>query len=92
MTDINSMSAEDSVNVHDTIICLIDEYSSGKKLAFDCHVLLKNAKGVDVVYLSGYKSRNDFVEWPDILAKVDKSLPVVGLGNHGFSGHFNVFI
>lgn len=86
------MSAEDSVNVHDTIICLIDEYRSGKKSAFDCHVLQKNERGVDVIYLSGYRSRNDFVEWAVILAKVDKSLPSVSLGNHGFSGHFNVFI
>ena len=77
------------VMVGDTVICLIDEWRSGRKNSFDGTVLSKNEKGAEVVYLSGYRSRNDFVEWNDVVAKVDLQLPRVSA--HGFVGQFRVF-
>jgi hypothetical protein len=85
-TDIASL-----LNIGDTVICLIDEWRKGSKSAFDGQITTKNEKGVDVLYLSSFRSRNDFVEWHDIVAKLDKSLPWIELDGYGFSGHFNVF-
>jgi len=79
------------IMVGDTVICLIDEWRSGRKKSFDATVMSKTEKGVDVLYLSGFRSRNDFVEWVDIIAQVDLSLPRVSLGDHGFIGNFRVF-
>lgn len=86
-----SPDVQKSVVVGDTIICMVDEWRSGKKVAFDGTVLFKNERGVDIVYLSGFRSRNDFVEWVDIVAKLDLSYPKVELKEEGFSGHFQVF-
>jgi len=91
-SDAKAHPVDTLVKVDDVVICLIDEWKTGKKTAFDCNVLSKNEKGVDVVYLSGYRSRNDFVEWDDIVAKVDKSLPWISLAKeYSFSGNFHVF-
>lgn len=47
----------------DILICKIEEYGGRGKEYFDCNVIAKNKDGVDVVYLSGFHSRNDFVKW-----------------------------
>lgn len=69
---------------------MIDEWGKGEQDAFDCHITSIRKDGVDVCYLSGYRSRNDFVPWADVVARVDKSRPWVQL-EIGFSGHFEVF-
>ena len=83
------MLASESVKVGDTVICMIDEWRKGSKECFDCSVLIKENKGVEVLYLSGYRSRNDFVEWDDVIAKVDMSQPLIHVG--AFEGHFLPF-
>jgi hypothetical protein len=85
------MLAIDNVKEGDVVIAMIDEWRDGSVNAFDCNVLDINDKGVEVVYLSGYRSRNDFVEWGNVVAKVDKSKPVVSVANGTFSGHFMSF-
>lgn len=82
-------SVYDEIKEGDTIICMIDEFNNGNKSSFDCTVLSKLNNGFDVIYLSGYRSRNDFVSLNDVIAKVDLSQPVVSV--KGFSGHFKVF-
>jgi hypothetical protein len=89
LSSAESAELERFVMVGDTVICLIDEWRSGRKNSFDGTVLSKNEKGTEVAYLSGYRSRNDFVEWNDVVAKVDLSLPMVS--THGFVGQFRVF-
>ena len=66
------MNIEDEICVGNIVIFRVDEWGDGRKSEFDGHVISMNEKGVDVVYLSGYRSRNDFIEWEDIVAKVDK--------------------
>lgn len=78
-----------SIKDNDIIICMIDEWNNGEKCPFDCHILTRNNKGFDVVYLSGYRSRNDFVPLENVIAKVDMDMPIVNIT--GFSGHFKVF-
>jgi hypothetical protein len=80
-----------SVSVGDTLICMIDEWGRGEKQAFDGHVTWKNGRGVDVCYLSGYRSRNDFVEWKDVVAKLDMRCKRVSVADGAFEGHFRVF-
>ena len=74
----------------DTVIFLCDEYRRGEKSAFDGQIQFVNDETVSVIYLSGYKSRNDDIPYEDILAKVDKSKPWVEL-EVNYSGHFQVF-
>ena len=54
----------------DVLICMIDEWGKGEKEAFDCRITSIRKDGVDVCYLSGYRSRNDFVPWADVVARV----------------------
>lgn len=75
----------------DTIIFRCDEWRDGRMCEFDGHVQGVRENGVDVLYLSGYRSRNNFIEWKDIIAKVDLSKPCVRLKDAPFSGHFHVF-
>ena len=85
------MDAKGNVKEEDVIICLVDEWHSGDKSAFDGDVVSVKDDGVDVIYLSGYRSRNDFIPWADILAKVDLSQARVNLANAPYEGHFQVF-
>lgn len=72
----------------DIIIFRVDEFRDGNIQEFDGNVLFVNNKGVDVVYLSGYRSRNDFIPYKDVIAKLDKSMPSITLKNAPFTGHF----
>lgn len=83
----------DTVKVGDTLICLIDEWRRGKKDGFDGEVLSIDDDGVNVVYLSGYRSRNDHVPWEDIIARPCESEPYISLSPWGapFRGQFEVF-
>lgn len=85
------INVADHVREGDDIIFRCDEYRSGQIQHFDGTVLNKSGKGVDVIYLSGHKSRNDFIEWKDIIAKVDKSKPYIELPGIGFCGRYVVF-
>ena len=77
-----------NINVDDVVIFRVDEYRNGNICEFDGHVQIVNKLGVYVLYLSGYRSRNDFIEYKDIIAKVDKSMPIITLKNAPFTGHF----
>lgn len=79
-----SLAAADHVHVGNTVICLIDEWRVG-------YVTRKNERGVDVCYLSGCRSRNDFVEWKDVVAKLDLRCKRVLVAGGTFDGHFRVF-
>lgn len=81
----------ENIKEGDKIIFKVDEYRSKGWMEMDGDVLYTKDNGVEVLYLSGYKSRNDFIPWKDILAKVDLSLPWVKLKNTPFSGNFLVF-
>lgn len=86
------VNAKSCVSIDDVVICMIDEWKDGKKSPFDCHILSIEENGIDTLYLSGFRSRNDFVSWQDIIAKFDMSFPWVQLDQgFGFSGHFQVF-
>jgi hypothetical protein len=85
------MLAKGNVKEGDVIIAMIDEWRNGEKSAFDGNVLFVNDKGAEVVYLSGYRSRNDFVEWANIVAKVDRRKPVISVADGTFSGNFMEF-
>lgn len=89
MNNLQTPEQFDDIKSGDVLICSIDEWRDGKPFNFDCHVLMKLNGGFDVVYLSGFRSRNDFVPYKDIIAKVDLTMPIVDID--GFSGHFKVF-
>lgn len=84
------MNIRDSLSVGNVIIFNCDEFCNGDKQQFDGHIQIISDKGVDVIYLSGYRSRNDFIEWKDIIAKVDKRRKWVRLESAPFSGNFQV--
>ena len=80
-----------NIAVGNTIVFNCEEYQ-GQPDVFDGSVQLVDEKGVCVVYLSGYKSRNDFIPWKDIIAKLDKRYRWITLkGNAPYSGHFLEF-
>jgi len=78
------------VKPDDVLICMIDEWGKGEKEAFDCHITSIRKAGVDVCYLSGYRSRNDFVPWADVVARVDMTRPIIRVADGAFRGHFEV--
>lgn len=89
-------ASRQTVKPSDTLICLIDEWGRGEKRAFDGYVTRVTAKGADVCYLSGYRSRNDHVPWGDVVAKVDNRRAWVDLREAvapdvNYTGHFLVF-
>lgn len=80
-----------SVKKGDVVIALVDEWNDGRKMAFDGHVQQVREDGVELLYLSGHRSRNDFVPWADVVARVDRGKPRITLGDTGFVGHFDTF-
>lgn len=83
---------KDTIKVDDILIFSVDEYRDGDICQFDGHVQNIRDDGVDVIYLSGYRSRNDFIPWKDVIAKVDLEKPYISLGDHApYSGNFIVF-
>ena len=85
------MNIKESLKVGNTVIFSVDEYRDGNKRQFDGHVQIIGDAGIDVIYLSGYKSRNDFIKWEDVIAKVDMRRKWVKLKSAPFSGNFQVF-
>ena len=85
------MKAKDSIKVGNTVIFFVDEYRKGKKEEFDGQVQSIREDGVSVIYLSGYRSRNDFIPWEDVVAKVDGRKPYKRLERASYSGKFLVF-
>ncbi|MDH3354503.1 MAG: hypothetical protein OEL79_04730 [Chromatiales bacterium] len=81
-------ASADNVKVGNTLIFKCDEFSDGRPQEFDGQVQMVKDDGVDVIYLSGYRSRNDFIPWADILAKLDKRKPYIKLDSAPYSGHF----
>ena len=84
------IASKNTIKINNTIVFYCDEYNNGDIEAFDGTVQTINEKGVDVVYLSGYQSRNDFILWKDIIAKLDKRRTWIGLPC-GYSGQFLEF-
>lgn len=84
-------ASEQTIHKGDTVIFLCDEYRDGDIREFDGHVLYTDDKGVDILYLSGYKSRNDYVLYQDVIAKVDQTVPWIELKNAAYSGCFVEF-
>jgi ABC-type branched-subunit amino acid transport system substrate-binding protein len=82
-----------SINIKkgNVIVFNCDEYRNGNTSEYDGHVVSVCDKGVDVIYLSGYKSRNDFIKWKDILAKLDRRKPWIKLTNAAYKGQFLQF-
>ena len=85
------IASAETINVGNRIIFLHDEYGDGNEYDFDGTVQLIDEMGVHVVYLSGYRSRNDFILWENILAKVDRRRKWVKLALSTCSGHFLEF-
>ena len=84
-------ASSENIKVGNTIIFNCDEYNDGNTQDFDGHVQIVDEKGVHVVYLSGYRSRNDFIPYSDVLAKVDKRKAWIRLSNVPYSGNFVEF-
>ena len=81
-------ATQEDIKPKNIIIFKCDEFGSGNIQEFDGHVQIVDEKGVDVVYSSGGRSRNDFIPYSDILAKLDKRKPYIKLANAPYSGHF----
>ncbi len=81
----------ETIKTNNTIIFSCDEWRDGNKNEFDGTVQSVSDDGAHVVYLSGYRSRNDFIPFSDIIAKLDKRRPVRSLKNAPFRGHFIEF-
>jgi hypothetical protein len=77
MGDTVVYASEDTIEIGDILICMVDEYYHNNKQPVDGHVLRVDENGVDILYTSGYKSRNDYVVYADVVAKVDQSQPYV---------------
>lgn len=84
-----------TISVGDKIIFYCDEYRDGNIMEFDGSVQSINDEGVDVLYLSGYRSRNDFILFKDIIAKSDDTCERVDLRENTppvyYSGRLKVF-
>lgn len=80
-----------NIKVGNVLIFLVDEWNTGSSTEMDGHVQIIDDLGVHVIYLSGYRSRNDFIPWNDIIAKVDKRRKWVSLGEFAYKGNFLVF-
>jgi hypothetical protein len=87
----DTICSADKINKEDTLICMIDEWNKGVKESFDCHITSFSETGVNVMYLSGFRSRNDFVLWEDVVAKVDLEKPWIDLEGTAYKGNFEVF-
>ena len=79
------------LKVGDTVIFYVDEWGNGKKEVFDGNIVYISPKGYDILYLSGYRSRNDLVQAEDIIAKLDMTKPVIKVADGTFNGHFDTF-
>lgn len=68
------------------VVFRVDPYYQGNKEVFFGNVVgvYPESERVDVVYLEGYKSRNDFIPYDDILAVYDEDGEVMSFG--GVSG------
>lgn len=89
MADV--IASKQTVKPGNTLIFMCDERRDGNVVAFDGSVQSVSEDGVHVVYLSGYRSSNDFIPWKNIVAKVDKRKPYVKLKGVAYSGRFLVF-
>ncbi len=84
-------ASKETLKEGDKIIFRFAEYHDDDLLEFDGTIYDVRDDGVDVLYLSGHRSRNDLVPYNQIIAKVDLDAPRIRLENAPFSGHFAVF-
>lgn len=82
-------ASAENIKIGNTIIFTYLEYDEVEE--YDGIVQAIDKNGVRVVYLNGYKSRNDFILWCDVLAKLDKRKPWVTLSNSVYNGQFLEF-
>ena len=81
----------DTIKIGDEIIFYCDEYRDNNISEYNGSVQSIDALGVDVLYLSGFHSRNDSIPFSDIIAKVDAAVPRIKLKNAPYNGHFVEF-
>ena len=87
-----TVANKDTIKENNIIIFSCDMYRDNDYTEYDGHVLYLTDKGAEVVFLEGYKSRNELVPWDKIIAKVDKSKPYISLMPEvAYSGHFVLF-
>jgi len=84
-------ASRDNIKVNNVVLFNKDEYATGDVQEFHGQVLGLDNNGVHVAYLSGYQSRNDFVPWGAIFAKVDKRRTWIKLSNSEYNGNFLEF-
>jgi len=82
-------ASQENIKEGNVIICFI--HVNGVRQVYDCNVLSVNEKGASIVYLEGYKSRNDFVFFENIAAKVDRRRKRISVANNAFEGRFIEF-
>lgn len=81
-------SIKETVKCDDTIFFLVDEWHRGNKRMESGTILYKTDRYVSVVYLSGYRSRNDDIPYNDIYGRLDLTKPWVSIP--GWSGHIHL--
>lgn len=82
-------ASKETINTDDILICTIDVHGDGRYHNYDCRVIRIDGNGVDTLYLEGYHSRNDYVSWDKIRAKLNDSKDCVEAGE--FNGRFQLF-
>ena len=84
-------NAKEDIKKGDTVIFRVDEFRDGHITEFDGEVYSVSDRGVDVKYLSGYRSRDDLIPWSNVIAKVDMEMPYIQLKDAPYSGHFKEY-
>tara|TARA_R110002096_G_scaffold327284_6_gene521280 strand:+ start:81 stop:374 length:294 start_codon:yes stop_codon:yes gene_type:complete len=84
-------ASKDNIKADDAIIFRVSEFKDGSMTEFNGNVLDVGADGVEVVYLSGWRTRYANIPYSDVIAKVDKDQPRIKLDNAPYSGHFLQF-
>jgi hypothetical protein len=82
---------KDTIKVGDTLIFKCDESRDGDVSEYDGEVQIINVDTVSMIYLSGYRNRNDDIKFDDVIAKVDLSQPKIKLVDAPYKGNFIVF-
>ena len=84
-------ASKDNIKANDAIIFRASEFKDGSISEFNGNVLDVGVDGVEVVYLSGWRTRYDAIPYGDVIAKVDKDQLRIKLDNAPYSGHFLQF-
>ena len=83
-------ASKENIKPNDVIIFLADEWRDGTKTD-DGNALSVSSGKVELMYLSGHRTRYDVIPYSDVIAKVDKSQSRIKLDNAPFMGYFLQF-